>query len=156
MKKSATLACFVVLGACIAPGLSSAASAVSVHRLTAVMTPRQVVTPTNKPAAFPAAMKGATGTFTGTTSADGRTLKWKVTYANLGAPALVIADIHIGKPGKFGPILMRVCGPCKRGQSGVIKLKSGYAARLATSDQWVTLITEKYPNGIVRGQIKVG
>ena len=62
----------------------------------------------------------------------------------------------IGKPGKFGPILMRVCGPCKRGQSGVIKLKSGYAARLATSDQWVTLITEKYPNGVVRGQVKVG
>ena len=156
MKKSAAIASFVALGACIAPGLSSAASAVSVHRLTAVMTPRQVVTPTNKPAAFPPALKGAQGTFTGTTSADGKTLKRKISYSKLGSPALVIADIHIGKAGKFGPILMRVCGPCKPGQSGVTKLKAGYAARLVSSDQWLTLITEKYPNGVVRGQIKAG
>jgi len=76
-----------------------------------------------------------------------------VSYSNLGSTALVIADIHTGKSGRFGPILIRLCGPCKPGQSGVKTLKSGALATLKSGNTWATLITDKYPNGVVRGQI---
>ena len=155
MKKAAAIAGIVGAAVCVAATASGATSAGTAHDLTAAMTPGQVVTPKNKPARFPSSAKGARGTFSATTSADGKTLKWRISYSHLDRPKLVIADIHIGKPGKFGPILMRLCAPCKANQSGVKKLKSGYARRLSTGLNWVTLITEKYPNGIVRGQVKV-
>ena len=156
MKKAAVVATLVGLGAFVVPALSNAGSSGKSHELSATLSPRAVVTVKNKPASFPAAIaKNAAGTFNGTTSADGKSLKWKLAYGGLGHPALVIADIHIGPAGKFGPILVRLCGPCKPGQSGTTKLKKGYATRLATQPHWLTLITNTYPNGVVRGQLKV-
>lgn len=153
MKKAAAVVSILGLTALAAPALSSATGAVPAQRLTAAMSPRQVVTPSNKPASFPSAVAKAAGTFSGTTSSDGRTLKWHISYSNVGHPALAIADIHVGKPGKFGPVYVRLCAPCKPGQSGVTKLKSGYAG-FGTGIYWITLTTEKYPNGLLRGQIK--
>src|SRR5881394_1500282 len=144
MKKAAVIAGIVGAAVSIAATSSGATSAGAAHDLAAAMAAGQVVTPKNKPARFPSSVKGATGTFSATTSADGKTLKWRISYSHLDRPKLVIADIHIGKPGRFGPILMRLCGPCKGNQSGVKKLKSGYAQRLSAGRNWVTLITEKY------------
>ena len=132
-------------------GSSLATKSVSVS---AVMTPQQVVTPKNKPWPVPSDVKNAKGTFTGTVSSDGRKLSWKVTYSGIGNPTLAIADIHYGKKGQFGPILVRLCGPCKSGKSGVAKLKAGSAKQFTSGNAWVTVITTKYPNGVVRGQIK--
>src|SRR4051812_47341743 len=102
MKKAAALAGIVGAAAFVVPGLSSASSEAT-HKLAAAMTPGQVVTPKNKPARFPSSAEGARGTFSATTSADGKTLKWRISYSHLNRPKLVIADIHIGKPGRFGP-----------------------------------------------------
>ena len=75
-------------------------------------------------------------------------------YDGLGEPALPIADIHLGKRGRFGAVLVRLCGPCKPGgDSGVVKVTPTQATQLVSGDSWVTLITEKYPNGAIRGQI---
>jgi hypothetical protein len=113
-----------------------------------------VVTPAGKPWPVPTALAHAGGSFSGTISADGRRLSWKISYTKLNHQNPVIADVHIGKPGQFGPVLVRLCGPCKQGQTGVAKLKTGYGRELTTGDHWVTLITGQYPNGVVRGQIK--
>jgi hypothetical protein len=67
----------------------------------------------------------------------------------------VVADIHVGPPKKFGPVLVRLCASCKSGQNGVQKLKASFARQLIIGKQWVTLITDKYPNGAIRGQIAV-
>jgi hypothetical protein len=37
----------------------------------------------------------------------------------------------------------------------VLKLKPSVAQQLIVGKQWLTLITDKYPNGAVRGQIAV-
>jgi len=148
----------------IAVGLSAAALALPVgsaagsssaaQSLSAAMTPQQVVTPKSKPWPVPAAVKSAKGAFTGTVSSDGKKLNWKISYSGIGKPTLAIADIHYGKKGQFGPILVRLCGPCKSGTSGVVKLKAGSATQFSSGNAWVTIITTKYANGIVRGQIR--
>jgi len=117
------------------------------------MTPKEVVTPANKAWTAPASLKQAQGNLTAKVSTDGRRLSWKISYSNLGPTALVIADIHFGKSGQFGPILVRLCGPCKPRQSGVKTLKAGMLATLKSGNTWATLITNRYPNGAVRGQI---
>jgi len=132
-------------------GRTVAAKSVSI---TAAMTPQQVVTPTSKPWRVPAGVRNAKGTFSGTLSPDGRTLTWHVSYTGIGKTTAAITDIHFGKPGKFGPILIRVCGPCTSGRSGVAKLKVGTANQFTTGNSWVTVITTTYPNGVVRGQIR--
>ena len=121
-------------------------------KLSAKMDARQVV---------PQKPKGnvarATGTFTGTLAGTGsrRTLSWKITYSKLDKPKIVVADIHYGKRGKFGPIIVRLCGPCKAGQQqGVVKVKSSWVPAIKAGNSFVTLITGKNPNGEIRGQIK--
>ena len=76
-------------------------------------------------------------------------------YSGLGNSRLVIADVHIGKPGRFGPVLVRLCADCRSGQSGVKKLKRDDPAKFLATNTWLTIITGQYPNGVVRGQIKV-
>jgi CHRD domain len=67
----------------------------------------------------------------------------------------VIADIHYGKPGHFGPVIMRLCGPCKSGQSGVKKVSAAWGPAIQRGNAFITLITGKNPNGEVRGQVRV-
>ena len=135
------------------PAVGSAVPAKAM-RLTAAMTPQQVVTPRNRPWRVPADVAGAKGSFTGTVSGDGKRLSWRVSYSGFGRPATVIADIHIGKPGRFGAVLVRLCTGCRSGQTGTKRLKANVAGQFALGNTWVTLITPKYPNGVVRGQIR--
>ena len=138
-----------------APAGSSAgrATAAKSFQVSATMTPKQVVTPKNKKWPVPSGVKNGKGTFSGTVSSDGRKLSWKISYSGVGNPKLAIADIHYGKRGQFGPILVRLCGPCHSPQSGVAKLKKGVSAQFKSGNTWVTIITDRYPNGVIRGQI---
>jgi hypothetical protein len=99
----------------------------------------------------------ASGSFTGTLKQSGASsrLAWRITYRKLDHPTLVIADIHYGKPGNFGPVIVRLCGPCESGQHGVTKVKGSWVPAIRSGSAFVTLITGKNPNGEVRGQIKV-
>jgi hypothetical protein len=122
-------------------------------KLSARMTAAQVV---------PKKPKGnvahASGTFTGTLTSSGSrwSMSWRITYARLDHPKLVIADIHYGKPGHFGPIVVRLCGPCKSGQHGVVKVKARRIDGIKAGNTFLTLITNRNPNGEIRGQIKTG
>ena len=140
------------------PGVSAGSVAASVsYRLLASMVTSQVVTPKNRAWRAPAAVRDAHGSFTGTMKVAGtrRTLHWHITYAGVGSNPLQIADIHYGKARHFGPLIARLCGPCKSGQSGTKKI-SAYAVRsIKAGSAWITIITGKYPNGVIRGQIKV-
>jgi CHRD domain len=133
-----------------ASGVAFAGSAETI-KLSARMDARQVV---------PQKPKGnvtrATGTFTGTLGGSGsvRKLSWEITYRNLDHPSIVIADIHYGKRGKFGPIIVRLCGPCKSGQHGVRKVKGSWVPAIKAGNSFITLITGKNPNGEIRGQIR--
>jgi hypothetical protein len=152
------LAIALVLAALFLAGeaRSSAADrvAVSAYRLSAKMNTSQVVTPANKPWKAPAGVAKATGTFTGTFDDTTRKLTWRITYTAIGRPALALADIHLGPPGKFGAIIVRLCGPCTSGQKGVRTIKRSFVRAVTSGNSWVTVITNNYPNGVIRGQIK--
>jgi len=137
-----------------AGSIAGRSNAAKSFKLSAAMTPKQVVTPKNKQWPVPASVRNGKGTFSGTVSSDGRRLSWKVSYSGIGRPKLAIADIHYGKRGQFGPTLGRLCGPCHSPQTGVAKLKKGFSSQFRSGNTWVTLITDKYPNGVMRGQIR--
>jgi hypothetical protein len=120
------------------------------------MTTSQVVTPKNRPWKVPASVRHAHGSLTGTLRVSGtrRTLRWHITYVGVGSSPLQIADIHYGKPGHFGPLIARLCGPCKSGQSGTKKISAYGVRSIKAGSAWITIITGKYPNGVIRGQIK--
>ena len=97
----------------------------------------------------------ASGTFNGTlTGSSTWKLSWKITYRKLDNPRVVIADIHYGKRGKFGPIIVRLCGPCKSGKQGTVKVKATWVPAIKAGNAFITLITGKNPNGEIRGQIR--
>jgi hypothetical protein len=132
-----------------ASGPGFAASGATLH-LSAKMDAKQVAP--RKPRGNVA---NATGTFSGTLARSTTwKLSWRLSYRGLDHPTIVIADIHYGKPGKFGPILVRLCGPCKSGQHGVKKVKGIYVPMIRAGNTFITLITGKNPNGEIRGQIK--
>jgi len=122
-------------------------------RLTAAMSPRQVVTPDNKRWSAPPAYATARGTFTGSFDARTGRLTWKITFSARARPKLRIVDIHYGPPGRFGAFLARACAGCNSGDHGVVKIKRSAREEIVAGRAWVTLITEDYPNGVIRGQI---
>jgi hypothetical protein len=97
----------------------------------------------------------ASGMFRGTLSRSGSgwKLAWRITYRDIGTPIITIADIHRGKPGHFGPILTRLCAQCHSGQQGRKTLTSADVSMIKSGGAFLTIITDKYPNGAIRGQI---
>lgn len=156
MRKALALSAAVGI-TLVLPSVSAGSSASSsTYHVRASMTPRQVVTAKNRPWRVPASVRHAHGSFRGTMTIAGkrRTLHWRISYAGVGSNPLQIADIHYGKPGRFGPILARLCGPCKSGQTGTKKLSARAARSIKSGKAWITIITGKYGNGVIRGQIK--
>ena len=151
-RRTWTTAVLVVMMSALVAAGAALATGVTTAKLSAKMDVRQVV---------PQKPKGnvarATGTFTGTLTGK-RTnprwkLAWRVTYRNLDHPSIVVADIHYGKRGKFGPVIVRLCGSCKSGQHGVVNVKSSWVDAIKSGDSFITLITGRNPNGEIRGQI---
>jgi hypothetical protein len=92
-----------------------------------MVSPHQVVTPRNKPWKAPAALAHAKGTLTTTLTASGKKtrLSWRVSFRQLGKHHVALTDVHYGKPGQFGSILVRLCGPCASGQHGTRAVNTG-------------------------------
>ena len=155
MEKTVAATILVALGLFAATSIASGADVAKTYRLSATMDASQVVTPTNKPWPVPAAYSEAKGMFTGTfDQATGR-LTWKLTFSALEGPKLRIVDIHYGKPGRFGAYLARACAGCKSGQRGVVRVKPSARKDILAGNAWVTMITEQYPNGVIRGQLRI-
>jgi hypothetical protein len=152
-----TLVLVVLVGISLEGASAAAGRTSATYTLRAKMTSQQVITPANKPWRPPASVRDARGTFTGTLTIAGRTRKlaWRITYRDIGPSTLEIADVHLGRHGRFGQILVRLCGPCRSGQNGTKRLSATVAKEIKTGNAWVTVITSKYPNGVIRGQIKV-
>jgi hypothetical protein len=92
----------------------------------------------------------ANGSFTSTVS--GNTLKWKLTFSKLSGPATA-AHIHLGAKGKAGNVLVPLCGPCKSGVSGSVKLTGALKADFTKHLLYVNVHTAKNPAGEIRGQV---
>lgn len=98
----------------------------------------------------------AGGTFTGTyvENKTGAVLKWKLTFTHLTGPAGA-AHIHGGKRGVAGPVIVPLCGPCRNGQTGTVKISKAVIAALEGNRAYVNVHTAKNAAGEIRGQVKV-
>ena len=78
---------------------------------------------------------------------------FKLTYKQLTGKA-VAAHIHKGKPGKAGPVLVALCGPCTSGVTGKRTLSKAVDAVIGAGGAYVNVHTVKNPAGEIRGQVK--
>jgi Cu/Zn superoxide dismutase len=92
------------------------------------------------------------GTFTATIS--GTKLVWHLKFSHLTGKADA-AHIHLGAKGKAGNVLIALCGPCSKSAMGTVKLNAMQIRDLSKVATYVNVHTAKYPNGEIRGQLKV-
>ncbi len=93
----------------------------------------------------------ATGTFTGTLT--GTKLAWSLTYRKLTGRATA-AHIHLGKPGKAGPVAVPLCGPCTPGMKGTATLTAAQVTAVLGGGTYVNVHTAKNPAGEIRGGLR--
>ena len=99
---------------------------------------------------------GAGGSFTAksTETKSATTFHWVLRFHGLSGKA-VAAHVHLGKKGKAGPVAVALCGPCKNGQSGTVKISSAVESALEKGGAYVNVHTAKNGAGEIRGQIKL-
>ena len=104
----------------------------------------------------PTAPEMAAGTFTAKSTESGSTttFHWVLRFHGLSGKAMA-AHVHMGKKGTAGAVVVPLCGPCKNGQSGTVKIKSSVETALEKGTTYVNVHTAKNPNGEIRGQIKL-
>ena len=141
----------VALVALAFAGIALAAAQGESYKVSATMKARtEVPRPTGVPG-------GATGSFTGTAvelANDKARVTWKLTFSHLSGKAIA-AHIHLGKPGKAGPVVLALCGPCRSGQKGSGMLTHAQFTKLEAGSGYVNVHTTKNAAGEIRGQIKV-
>jgi hypothetical protein len=101
---------------------------------------------------------GAHGTFTATITLHGTTgtLAWVLTFSHLSGAATA-AHVHVGPPGKAGPVAIPLCGPCKSPNKSSFGGPIGGNARLLAAllhgGAYVNVHTKLNPGGEIRGQL---
>jgi hypothetical protein len=98
---------------------------------------------------------GGSFALTLTTKGSSYSVKWTLRFRNLTGRAMA-AHIHRGKPGKAGPILLALCGPCPSGTDRA-PVTPAVANAIRAGVTYVNVHTAKNKAGELRGQIrKVG
>jgi hypothetical protein len=106
-------------------------------------------------------VKRASGLLSGDLDHQLRELNWKLVYRGLsGRPTR--AEIHVGKLGRRGPLLLSLCGPkvvkarrCKSGLKGTKIVSKSAVMTLEAGNTYVQLYTRRNPRGELRGQILI-
>ena len=106
-------------------------------------------------------VRAATGALSGELDHQRREVHWKLVYRKLSGRATA-ADIHLGKLGRRGPLLLGLCGPkvakarfCKSGLSGSATVLASTVRALEAGNTYVVLHTLRNPAGEIRGQIAI-
>ena len=93
----------------------------------------------------------ATGAFTATLT--GTKLTWSLAFRKLTGPATA-AHIHLGRPGKPGPVAVPLCGPCTSGAKGAATLTAAQVKAILGGGTYVNVHTAKNPAGEIRGALR--
>jgi hypothetical protein len=147
MKKFAVLAVGIMS---VVVATAALAKGPETFRISAKLTLKAEVPKAHAPAA-------AGGSFTATVKENGnlRTVSWKLAYSHLSGAGFA-AHIHKGAPGKPGPVIVSLCGPCHSGQTGTARITDAVAKAIEAGSTYVNVHTKKNPNGEIRGQVVVG
>lgn len=90
-----------------------------------------------------------------TNSSGSYSIAWTLTYRNLTGGAQA-AHIHKGRPGKAGPVVVGLCGPCSSGRKGKAKVSKSVASAIKAGTAYVNVHTTRNAAGEIRGQVKAG
>lgn len=152
--------CPAVVAVVVAALVVVAPAAAGTHAKTPVTT--YVLTASLSAAPEVPAPKGpvakARGTFTARLTLAGKkgTLAWQLAFSGLTGPATA-AHIHLGPPGKAGPIAIPLCGPCRTNSHGVFKGAIGGRKALLEAllhgGAYVNVHTKRNAPGEIRGQL---
>ena len=96
---------------------------------------------------------GAVGHFHATL--NGNKLTWTLTFSHLSGPGSA-AHIHVGRRGVKGDVLVALCAPCDKFETGAVTLSPAARADLLAGRAYVNVHTATNVNGEVRGQITRG
>jgi hypothetical protein len=141
MKRLIALAAACLFASLVVVGISSAAAS---SRFRAILSPAGNPGPSH-------AQNGPYGTFTATLS--GKTLTWKLTFANLSGKSKA-AHIHSAADGKA---LLSLCNPCKSRASGRISLNASQVRKFGARDLlYVDVHVAEKPGAEIRGQLGQG
>jgi CHRD domain len=105
-----------------------------------------------KPTGVPAR---ARGTFAATLVRRGAagTLTWRLSFQGLSGAATA-AHIHVGEPGRAGPVALALCGPCRSAVRGKARANARTVRALLRGSAYVNVHTARNPAGEIRGQVK--
>jgi hypothetical protein len=100
---------------------------------------------------------GAGGRFSAGLTRQGTrgTLAWRLTFHDLTGRATG-AHIHRAKPGRPGPVVVPLCGPCRSGVRGTARLNARTVSAILSGSAYVNVHTARNPAGEIRGQIRKG
>jgi NitT/TauT family transport system substrate-binding protein len=90
-------------------------------------------------------------TFSATLKQNGE-LRWQLTINRLTQPATA-AHLHLGAPGRSGPVRLTLCRPCRPRSSGTVRIGSGLSNQIKAGQVYVNVHTPRNPAGEVRAQI---
>jgi len=105
-----------------------------------------------KPKGVPARARGTLAVTT-TESSGSVSIAWTLIFKSLTGRAQA-AHIHRGKPGKVGPVVVSLCGPCRSGQKGKAAISKSVATAIKSGATYVNVHTAKNRTGEIRGQLK--
>jgi len=160
-------ASILALGITVA-GLASTSSSSGVGQTTSETTGETTTTEGPKTTKYRAALTvgaevpkpkgvkaGVGGTFKVdlTDSSGSYSVGWTLTFKNLTGKAAA-AHVHKGKPGKAGPVVVSLCGPCRSGQKGKAKVSKTVASAMKAGLAYVNVHTKRNAAGEIRGQVK--
>jgi hypothetical protein len=97
---------------------------------------------------------GARGSFAGglVRSGAGGSLSWRLTFQRLSGRAAA-SHIHLGRRGKAGAVAVPLCGPCRSGARGTLRLTAKTVTALLSGGAYVNVHTARNAAGEIRGQI---
>jgi hypothetical protein len=99
---------------------------------------------------------GSRGTFSGTYNGRTRTLTWRLQWVRVSEPTTE-ASIHYGRTGRTGATALLLCKHCMSPANGHTKLTPGLARAILQPQgeglAYVTIATERNPQGEIRGEI---
>jgi hypothetical protein len=106
-------------------------------------------------------VRSASGSLSGDLDHQRRELNWKLVYRGLsGRPTR--AEIHVGKLGQRGPLLLPLCGfnvanarLCRSGLKGMKIVSKSALLTLEAGNTYVQVYTHRNPRGELRGQILI-
>ena len=145
----------LVIAVVVALGLAASGIGLTAHNERSKL--RATLNATNEVPKQAVATPAAVGKFVGTLTESGssKTIKWTLTFGKLSGPAGA-AHIHLGKPGKAGAVIVPLCGPCKSGAHGTVKVTEKIVKAIESGAAYVNVHTAKNPAGEIRGQLAYG